>query len=301
MRVAASSEPGSEQPNEDHIAVGQDMVVVLDGATARTETGCVHGIAWYVQHLADAIVAHPDLPPADALALAIVQTANQHRTCDLNHPGTPSAAVAIIQARQGTLRYLILGDVTFAADTSSGLQVITDNRVRETAMAERAAADALPNGSLKKTDALIRMKLDRHDGPAGSQARDHRRDPACRDPPGSTADRRRSQGGRPSGHLRLAWPDGVARIRWPRGTHTPGPCCREQGSRRDPLAAQQDPRRRHRRRSGVLTAGLIPTRVCAAEVGGLHPALTAPQASDAATVCMRVSRIPATRRYEVVK
>ncbi len=158
MEVTASSEPGSDQPNEDHIAVGQDMVVVLDGATARTETGCVHGIAWYVQHLADAIVTHPDLPPADALALAIVQTANQHRACDLNHPGTPSAAVAIIQARQGTLRYLVLGDVTFAADTSSGLQVITDNRVRETAMAERAAADALPNGSLKKTEALIRMK-----------------------------------------------------------------------------------------------------------------------------------------------
>jgi hypothetical protein len=158
MRVTASSEPGSDQPNEDHIAVGQDMVVVLDGATARTETGCIHGIAWYVQHLADAIVSHSDLPPADALALAIVQTANQHRTCDLAHPGTPSAAAAIIQARRGTLRYLILGDVTFTADTSSGLQVITDNRVRETAMAERAAADALPNGSPRKTRALIRMK-----------------------------------------------------------------------------------------------------------------------------------------------
>jgi hypothetical protein len=134
------------------------MVIVLDGATARTETGCIHGVAWYVRHLADAIVAHPDLPPADALALAIVQTANLHRTCDLEHPGTPSAAVAITQARQGVLRYLVLGDVTFAAETCDGLKVITDNRVSDTALAERAVADTLPSGSPEKAEALVRMK-----------------------------------------------------------------------------------------------------------------------------------------------
>jgi HAD superfamily hydrolase (TIGR01509 family) len=68
VRVIASSEPGAERPNEDYVAVGQDMIVVLDGATARTETGCIHGVAWYVRHLADAIIGHPDLPPEDALA-----------------------------------------------------------------------------------------------------------------------------------------------------------------------------------------------------------------------------------------
>jgi 8-oxo-dGTP pyrophosphatase MutT (NUDIX family) len=134
------------------------MVVVLDGATARTDTGCVHGVAWFVRQLAEAIVEHPDLPPADALALAIVQTANQHRGCDLEHPGTPSAAVGIAQARQGIMRYLILGDVTMVAETRDGLTVITDNRVSETALAERAAADALPTGSPEKAEALVRMK-----------------------------------------------------------------------------------------------------------------------------------------------
>lgn len=138
MRINASSEPGSDKPNEDYLAIGKEMVVVLDGATARTDTGCVHGVAWYAQHLADAIVDHPDLPPEDALALAIVQTANQHRECDLEHPGTPSAAVAIVQVRQDVLRYLVLGDVTVVADTRHGLEVITDNRVSETATAERA-------------------------------------------------------------------------------------------------------------------------------------------------------------------
>jgi 8-oxo-dGTP pyrophosphatase MutT (NUDIX family) len=158
VQVTVSSQPGSDRPNEDHLAVGRDMIVVLDGATARTETGCIHGVAWYVRHLADAIIGHPDLPPADALALAIVQTANQHRGCDLDHPGTPSAAVAIAQARHGVLRYLVLGDVTIVAETRDGLQVITDDRVNQTARAERVIADALPNGSPEKTEALVRMK-----------------------------------------------------------------------------------------------------------------------------------------------
>lgn len=154
MRINASSDPGSERPNEDHFATGEDMVVVLDGATARTETGCTHGVAWYVRHLADAIVDHPDSPPENALALAIIQTANQHRTCDLHHPGTPSAAVAILQARQGTLRYLVLGDVTMVADTLNGLKIVTDNRVSETARAERSIADALPKDRRRKQKRL---------------------------------------------------------------------------------------------------------------------------------------------------
>jgi len=158
MRVTAASEPGSGLPNEDLIVTGRDMVVILDGATARTETGCVHGVAWYVQQLAAAITDHPDLLPADALALAIVRVANLHPACDLDHPGTPSAAAAILQARDGILHYLVLGDVTVAAHTNTGLRVITDDRVSGTALAERAAADQLPNGSAEKTAALVAMK-----------------------------------------------------------------------------------------------------------------------------------------------
>jgi len=61
VQVAASSQPGSDRPNEDYVAVGPDMIAVLDGATARTGTGCVHGVAWYARHLADAIIGRPDL------------------------------------------------------------------------------------------------------------------------------------------------------------------------------------------------------------------------------------------------
>ncbi len=161
MRVTASSQPGSpDHPNEDAIAVGRDTVAVLDGATARTDTGCIHGVAWFVEHLAEAIAENSDQRPAHALAIAIRQTADRHRsTCDLEHPGTPSAAIGIAQARRGVLHYLLLGDVTLVIDTADGLRVLNDNRVAGTALAERAVADALPSGSPDKNQALVKMKF----------------------------------------------------------------------------------------------------------------------------------------------
>jgi hypothetical protein len=160
LRVTAHSGPGSpDRSNEDAIVISVDTVAVLDGATARTDTGCIHGVAWFVRRLAEALIEHSNLTPSDALASAISETAERHRgNCDLEHPGTPSAALGIVQARNGVLRYLLLGDVTLAIDTAEGLQVQTDNRVGETALAERAAADVLPDGSPEKDQALMRMK-----------------------------------------------------------------------------------------------------------------------------------------------
>jgi hypothetical protein len=160
MQVALASEPGSpDKPNEDGVVVTADMASVLDGATVRTDTGCIHGVPWFVENLAGALVKNKDLPPGDALAAAISETAITHcRTCDLKHPATPSAAIAIVQVRDETLRYLVLGDVTLVIETADGLTIVTDNRVNATATAERAAADALPHGSPEKAAALVRMK-----------------------------------------------------------------------------------------------------------------------------------------------
>jgi len=139
--------------------VTANMAAVLDGATVRIDTGCIHGVPWFVENLAGALVKHKEVSPANALTAAIAETAAAHRdTCDLNHPGTPSAALAIAQVRDDSLRYLVLGDVTLAIETTDGLRIITDNRVDSTAMAERAVADAPPAGSLEKAEALIRMK-----------------------------------------------------------------------------------------------------------------------------------------------
>jgi hypothetical protein len=159
MRVAAASEPGSpDKPNEDGAVVIAHMAAVLDGATVRTDTGCIHSVPWFVENLAGSLVKHQEISPVDALR-AITETAAAHRdTCDLNHPGTPSAALAIAQAHGDSLRYLVLGDVTLAIESADGIRIITDNRVDSTATAERAAADALPAGSPQKAEALVRVK-----------------------------------------------------------------------------------------------------------------------------------------------
>lgn len=161
MQARLATLPGSPTaPNEDAVLVAGDTVVLLDGATARTGTGCTHGTAWYASHLAAAIVDHAELGPAGALAAAITATADQHSTtCDLTHPATPSAAVAIVQRRAGALHWLVLGDTTLVVQHPAGWPtVVTDNRVDHTAQPQRRAADRWPVGSHEKAHALLEMK-----------------------------------------------------------------------------------------------------------------------------------------------
>lgn len=160
MQITSASEPGSaDKPNEDGLVVTGDMVAVLDGATVRTDTGCIHGVPWFVDTLAGALAKHKELAPTEALAEAISETAAAHQeTCNLQHPATPSAALAMVQVRGDSLRYLVLGDVTLVVQANDGLRIVSDNRVNATACAEREAADALPADSPKKAEALVRMK-----------------------------------------------------------------------------------------------------------------------------------------------
>lgn len=160
MQVSAASEPGSpDKPNEDGVVITADMAAVLDGATVRTDTGCVHGVPWFVENLAGSLAKNKDLPPAEALAAAIAETARAHcGKCDLKHAGTPAAALAMVQVHGDSLRYLVIGDVTLVIETADELRIVADNRVNATASAERAAADALRTGTPEKAEALVRMK-----------------------------------------------------------------------------------------------------------------------------------------------
>jgi hypothetical protein len=148
VQTQLASDAGSPSaPSEDRAAVGPNLLVVIDGHV-RTDTGCVHGVAWYADHLASAVVEHGGAGPSEALTAAITQTADLHRdTCDLTHPGTPSAAVGIVQIVGDQLSYLVLGDVTIVIDTGGTEIVVTDDRINRTAQPERRAADALPAGS----------------------------------------------------------------------------------------------------------------------------------------------------------
>ncbi|MFI6163152.1 protein phosphatase 2C domain-containing protein [Micromonospora haikouensis] len=162
MRILAASEPSkADKLNEDWFSASPNLVVVLDGATARTDTGCVHGVSWYAAQLGAAVSAQASdasvaLPAA--LATAIRTVAEKHPGCDLTSPGTPSAAVAVLRRTSRHLEYLVLGDVGIVLASTSHLSVVIDDRVDKTAQAERREADKHPIGSAEKADALIRMK-----------------------------------------------------------------------------------------------------------------------------------------------
>lgn len=162
MRVVSASEPGTPgRDNEDWVSTTSHVVAVLDGATARTETGCRHGVAWYATQLGAAVsklAADPGVPLRVALAKAISDVARLHPGCDLTHPGTPSAAAGIIRVTPATVEYLVLGDVTVAADVDGTVVAVADDRVSRTAQAERAEADRWPIGAPEKTAAMLAMK-----------------------------------------------------------------------------------------------------------------------------------------------
>lgn len=162
MRVQTATEPArADRSNEDWLSATPGLVVVLDGATARTDTGCEHGVAWFAQRLGVALVEYADnqatsLP--DALSLAIRSVADQHPQCDLSSPGTPSAAVGVVRLVDEHAEFLVLGDVTTVLDMADGVRVVVDERVEETAVAERREADRHLIGSAEKAAALVRMK-----------------------------------------------------------------------------------------------------------------------------------------------
>jgi hypothetical protein len=163
MRVTAASEPGLvDRSNEDWFSASPGLIVVLDGATARTETGCRHGVSWYAAQLGAAVSAQAtsrETPLRDALAWAIDTVARKHPECDLDNPGTPSAAVAILRVFEPeTVEYLALGDISIVIDAVGGLRIVTDDRVDKTATSERRLVDQYPIGSPEKQEALIRMK-----------------------------------------------------------------------------------------------------------------------------------------------
>lgn len=162
MRFIATSEPGDPgSPNEDWAGIGPGLAVLLDGATARIGTGCEHGVAWYAQRLGQVLLAgvsDRDRGLTEALADSIETVAALHPQCDLEHPGTPSAAVAIVRVSTARVEYLVLADTVVALRAGAEISVVTDDRIAGAAAAERASAMALPVGTVEREEALRRAK-----------------------------------------------------------------------------------------------------------------------------------------------
>ncbi|HET9383463.1 MAG TPA: protein phosphatase 2C domain-containing protein [Streptomyces sp.] len=166
MRTELMSVPGSaNRPNEDFASVGLPAcgqggaVVVLDGVTPPAAgTGCLHSVPWYTARLGGALteltVSLLDVPLAEVLARALVRTAQAHAaTCDLSHPRTPQATVALARWSPDRVEYLVLSDSVLLAEAPDGtVTALLDDRLAR-----------LPRSALA-TDALVDATLRNKEG-----------------------------------------------------------------------------------------------------------------------------------------
>jgi hypothetical protein len=135
-------------PNEDFAAVAPGAAILLDGCTTfppGTETGCVHGVAWYARSLGGVllsmITADPPVPLAEALAAAIGEVRAWHAgTCDLGNPATPAATVTAVRVTSAGAAVLALSDSVIMADYSDGRAPLVITDTHRAASASPAAA-----------------------------------------------------------------------------------------------------------------------------------------------------------------
>ncbi|GAB2960441.1 protein phosphatase 2C domain-containing protein [Streptomyces heilongjiangensis] len=161
MRVAIDTQPGGTGPNEDWVAGTPTLAVVLDGlSTAGLDTGCRHGVPWYVAHLGSQLIAalaEPSVSLTDGLAGALDRVAALHPECDLSNPGTPSATVAILRQREGFLDHLVLADSPVVFEGHQDFTVITDLRVDEVLPELRAEVEQYETHTADHKEALRRF------------------------------------------------------------------------------------------------------------------------------------------------
>jgi hypothetical protein len=156
MQVAFATQPApGGAVNEDFITATDRVVILLDGASVPQgmEIGCRHGTAWYVgrlgRRLLDQLTDQPGQLLTDALAAAIQAVASLHAdTCQLDHPGGPSAAVALLREADQTVDYLVLADTTVLLDETSDLHVISDDRLAQVAVTEHSAMHREATGTV---------------------------------------------------------------------------------------------------------------------------------------------------------
>jgi hypothetical protein len=143
-----------DQPNEDFVAATPDAVVLLDGAGTPigSESGCVHGVTWFVRRLGTALLSSltssDDSDLVQCVAASIRNVRSLHSgTCDMAHPGSPSATVVVLRVREHYVDYLVLADSVLVLDLPNELRVVSDDHEARIGKRFRAEMDALPNGT----------------------------------------------------------------------------------------------------------------------------------------------------------
>jgi hypothetical protein len=170
IQLASQAAPGRAD-NEDLAFAAGGLVGVLDGVTAPpgVDPGCVHGPAWYVRRLSSHLqrtAASPGTSLVEALAEAIHAVRGDHEgRCDLDHPNTPAATLAVARATEAHVEYLVLSDAHLLLDTGDQVQVITDQRyaaavadIRQAALTGATAIGTTDHDALLRQVALRRQQ-----------------------------------------------------------------------------------------------------------------------------------------------
>lgn len=155
MRVSLASEsagPGRE--NEDFVAASPAAVVLLDGSgtPVGSESGCIHGVAWYSRMLGSTLLTSMTQstgPLTELLAEGIKATTSLHDfTCDVTHPGSPSATVVMLRRTGDLLDWLVLADSVLILDIGEPEPtVICDDREARIGARYRKRMDSLDAGT----------------------------------------------------------------------------------------------------------------------------------------------------------
>lgn len=139
--VSSAQLPAALQSrNEDKVQLGDNFIVVLDGASG-TDTSV--SVGDYVDQLGGALAAilsaHRDMPLRRALFEAISQTA---RRLDLAPGRSPSSTASVVRWANGLVEMLVLGDspVYVGRDKPPrpDLMAVTDSRLADLDLPARA-------------------------------------------------------------------------------------------------------------------------------------------------------------------
>lgn len=167
MRVNAASHSRPQGPNEDFELSNSTAAVVLDGAgmAPGMNSGCRHGVAWYVEQLGTRLhgeAARGDAPLTVCLATAIESTASLHRdTCVVDDPLSPSATVAVARLQGDIFEWLLLGDCTVLIQCDGAVTATTDDRLSRVAPHAREALTRAVPGSPERQrahEALVQQE-----------------------------------------------------------------------------------------------------------------------------------------------
>jgi hypothetical protein len=161
MYVSIATEPGGPAPNEDWVAGTPTLAIVFDGlSTAGLETGCKHGVPWYVAQLGSRLVsalADPTKSLTDGLAGALMDVAALHPECDLSNPSTPSSTVSILREHSDHFSYLVLADSPIVFEGEHGCNLVTDWSVERVVHDLKAETERYSTGSPEHSDSVRRM------------------------------------------------------------------------------------------------------------------------------------------------